>query len=61
MAEHLEKILPCPFCGRPPETQASGEGGRGLMIDCVTRGCVNPHTSYYDHESAVRAWNTRTR
>lgn len=52
-------LLPCPFCGRPPETQGSGESQRGLMIDCATPGCVNPHVSYYDHETARRVWNTR--
>ncbi len=52
-------ILPCPFCGKPPETQQGGEGGRGLMIDCITPNCVNPHVSYYDHASAIAVWNRR--
>lgn len=37
----------------------SGERQRGLMIECITRGCVNPHVSYYDHASAIAAWNRR--
>lgn len=40
------QILPCPFCGKQPETLGSGEGHRGLMIHCITDGCVNPHVSY---------------
>lgn len=52
-------VLACPFCGKPPETMGSGEGLRGLMIHCITDGCVNPHTSYYDHASAIRVWNRR--
>lgn len=52
-------IKPCPFCGKPPETMPSGEGERGLMIECITQGCVNPHTSYYDHASAIATWNAR--
>lgn len=54
------ELLACPFCGAAPETQGSGEGQKGLMIDCITPGCVNPHVSYYDHPTAIRAWNTRT-
>lgn len=55
------QILPCPFCGKDPETQPSGENGRGLMIDCITKDCVNPHISYYNHESAIRVWNKRAK
>jgi len=29
------------------------------MIECITEGCVNPHTSYYDRDAAVRVWNNR--
>jgi hypothetical protein len=52
-------ILPCPFCGLRPITIASGEGGRGLMIECVTSGCVGPSTSWYSHSMAIRTWNRR--
>lgn len=55
----MSKILPCPFCGKAPEAFPSGENGRGLMIECITRNCVNPHVSYYDHASAIRIWNRR--
>jgi hypothetical protein len=54
-----EKILACPFCGKPPETMGSGESQCGLMIECITPGCVNPHISYYDHKTAVHIWNMR--
>ena len=50
----------CPFCGRAPATSKCGEDGKGLMIECVTDGCVKPHVSYYDHQSAARAWNRRS-
>jgi hypothetical protein len=53
------RILPCPFCGQEPMTSGSGEGQRGLMIECITSGCVNPHVSYYVHAAAIRAWNRR--
>jgi hypothetical protein len=54
-----ETILPCPFCGRPPEIFGSGEGQKGLMIECITPHCVNPHVSYYNHDAARTVWNRR--
>lgn len=53
------ELKPCPFCGEPPVTMGSGEGQRGLMIECITPGCVGPHTSYYNHKAAIAAWNHR--
>jgi hypothetical protein len=55
-----DTLKPCPFCGKKPETMPSGEGGRGLMIQCITPKCVNPHVSYYKHDDAIEAWNRRT-
>jgi hypothetical protein len=55
----MTRILPCPFCGQAPITTPSGEGQRGLMIECITPGCVNPHVSNYTHAVAIRLWNRR--
>lgn len=55
----MYRILACPFCGAAPVAFGSGEGRRGLMIECQTPNCVNPHTSYYDRDTAVRVWNIR--
>jgi hypothetical protein len=55
----MTRILPCPFCGQEPMISGSGEDQRGLMIECVTGGCVNPHVSYYQHTVAIRVWNRR--
>ncbi len=52
-------ILPCPFCGREPYVDGSGEGQRGLMIHCVGPNCANPSVSYYDHDAALAVWNQR--
>lgn len=31
------------------------------MIECIADDCgVNPHVSYYDHDSARRVWNRRS-
>lgn len=57
----MDELKPCPFCNKPPITTPSGEGGNGLMIECLTEGCVNPHVSYYNHDVARTAWNTRPR
>lgn len=51
-------LKPCPFCGNPPEVSASGDG-TGIMIECMTEGCVNPHTSWYGKGIAHKHWNTR--
>ena len=55
----MKDILPCPFCGEAPITFGSGEGQRGLMIECMTEHCVNPHVSYYHHDAAKAVWNRR--
>lgn len=60
MSEIEEKLGACPFCGTAPQTIGAGEGQRGLMIECMTHGCVGPHVSYYDHAGAIAAWNRRT-
>lgn len=57
----MDELKPCPFCNKPPITTPSGEGGKGLMIECLTEGCVNTHVSYYNHDVARTAWNTRPR
>lgn len=52
------KLLPCPFCGEQPDQFPSGDGS-GLMIECTTSGCVNPHVSYYPPSATAAHWNTR--
>jgi hypothetical protein len=55
------QLLACPFCGHPPMAFGSGEQRRGLMIECVTEGCVSPHLSYYDRKTAALRWNHRAK
>lgn len=55
----IARIKPCPFCGNAPETFASGERSRGLMIHCISENCPNPSVSYCDHETALAVWNQR--
>lgn len=54
----MTALLPCPFCGRKPISSASGDG-TGLMIECVSPGCPNPHVSFIPPQLAITAWNTR--
>jgi hypothetical protein len=54
------ELLPCPFCCQPPVSFPSGISDQGLMIQCVTPGCVNPHTSWIPPQVAIEKWNTRS-
>lgn len=58
MSDWIEP-LPCPFCGKAPLLESSGERGLGVMIQCITPDCVNPHVSYYGANVAVKVWNRR--
>jgi hypothetical protein len=51
-------LLSCPFCGEAPASFPSGDG-TGVMIECVSGACVNPHVSYYGRGVAASAWNHR--
>lgn len=51
-------LLPCPFCGEEPVSFPSGDG-TGVMIQCMTPDCVQPHVSYYGEGVAVAIWNRR--
>jgi hypothetical protein len=53
------ELKPCPFCQKPPVHFSVGPNDCGLMIECTTRGCVNPHVSYHTPADAIAAWNTR--
>ncbi len=48
----------CPFCGQAPTSFPSGDGA-GVMVQCITPGCVNPHVSYYGDGVAFEKWNRR--
>ena len=52
------KPLPCPFCGKVPKMFPSGDR-TGIMIQCVTTACLQPHVSYYGNGVTLRKWNTR--
>lgn len=53
------ELKPCPFCNEPPVSFSVGYRDHGLMIECVTKGCVNPHVSYQNPKIAIAAWNHR--
>ena len=55
----MDKLLPCPFCGQIPESFPSGIRDDGLMIQCMTGGCLGPHCSYIPPSAAIAAWNRR--
>lgn len=53
------ELLPCPFCGKPPDQTQIGQG-EGLMLNCRTEGCIGPYDSGYGRAEIIRRWNTRS-
>lgn len=54
----MDDLRECPFCGKAPEVFPSGDG-TGVMIECITPDCVNPHVSYYGDGQSAKRWNRR--
>lgn len=54
-----DELLPCPFCGKKPETENVGEGRKGLLIECANTKCVGPCVSYMNPATSRKLWNTR--
>ena len=59
MTEPKMELMPCPFCGAIPIAFPSGMRDEGLMIQCMTDGCLGPHCSYIPPTEAIAAWNRR--
>jgi hypothetical protein len=56
----MTTLKPCPFCGHPPHTEETGYITPTLTIECHHLGCgVYPYISDYDHDRAIKRWNTR--
>lgn len=58
-----ERLLPCPFCGRPAHiyshTHHPGQPD-GWCVMCNNMGCVaNAYVDRNTQEDAITAWNTR--
>ena len=61
----MPDLLPCPFCGDPPE---SDDGESGGTVECCNRHCEVQPSIFRDHEAmcdglslAVDAWNRQPR
>ena len=55
-------LLPCPFCGSPPEmVKWHGGSKRKRLVSCVDDSCPSsPAASGETPVSAAKAWNTRS-
>lgn len=51
----MEKLKPCPFCGRIPNVEDCGDHRYFVRCKCG----INQDHLYYQRCDAVRAWNRR--
>jgi hypothetical protein len=66
MTQQGEKLLPCPFCGKPPTIVCSDNSYGSALITCGDQNeCLVDLTAWGDLndgetiEDAEKAWNTR--
>jgi hypothetical protein len=53
-------LLPCPFCGRPPELDPLGFiTDDNHFLGCMTEKCVAPYITDMDVPHCIGLWNTR--
>lgn len=52
----LCELLPCPFCGGRPTTQAMSDY---LCVTCLDCGASPDRRAYKEHVEAVASWNRR--
>ena len=54
----MDKLKPCPFCGRRAELRHTKEGFSYIL--CANDGCYARTDGHLNEESAIKHWNTRT-
>ena len=61
MTTKTSNLLPCPFCGHPPQVEPwHGGGPRKTIVSCMGDYCrVAPQVTGGNRETAIRRWNTR--
>ncbi len=66
MADPQTALLPCPFCGRPPEEVTCNLNGEDICVVACNNGCgasgpfLNPPCDPFEaSEYATRGWNER--
>ena len=54
----IDRVLPCPFCGRPPKLYAHPEPG-GFTIGCDGPYCPIGCAEFKSVPTTIRSWNRR--
>ena len=57
----MPELLPCPFCGAPPEAE-TGYNGHGHTVSCINDECplwLVETATYHTPELAAERWNSR--
>ena len=58
----IERVMPCPICGRLPKVDMvwRNDGDLSIQIECDIFGSGHDvRTSYYPIERAIKEWNSR--
>lgn len=58
----MEKLKPCPFCGKTPGIEHWSSGGMMYMVKCNNPDCPVPVVSYpvgYNLSEVISEWNRR--
>jgi hypothetical protein len=59
LANGPDGLLPCPFCGKPPQWETA-KWGQTFSVACRNHECFGPSTPYYGNKpDAIAAWNRR--
>ena len=53
----MDKLKPCPFCGRRAEIRHDKDGFSYIV--CANDGCYVSTDGHLNDEAAVEAWNRR--
>ena len=56
----MEKLKPCPFCGRTAKLNViENYGPNDYFVSCTSFYCVEQRHCYRSKRSAIEAWNRR--
>lgn len=56
---NIDKLKPCPFCGKSAHIRRSSHWSGGFQIACGT-GCIRTK-KYYNEDEVIATWNKRSK